>query len=97
MTVILNAFGSFTEIMSLYAKRKIVEKHSRYALYRPSADALAAIAVDLPNKMLNALSINLVLYFMTNLRRAPGPFFFFFLISFTMTLAVSSPLHRKFV
>jgi ABC-type multidrug transport system permease subunit len=46
--------------------------------------------VDLPNKVLNAVAMNLILYFMANLRREPGPFFFFFLVSFTMTLAVCS-------
>jgi ATP-binding cassette subfamily G (WHITE) protein 2 (PDR) len=44
---------------------------------------------DLPYKVLNALTFNLVLYFMTNLRREPGPFFFFVLISFFLTLTMS--------
>jgi hypothetical protein len=90
MMVLLNGFGCMIEIMSLYAKRKIVEKHSRYALYHPSAESLASMIVDLPNKVLNAVAMNLILYFMANLRREPGPFFFFFLVSFTMTLAVCS-------
>ncbi|KAK4892312.1 Multidrug resistance protein [Elasticomyces elasticus] len=88
MMVLLNGFSMMIEIMSLYAKRKIIEKHNRYALYHPSAESLASTIVDLPNKVLNALAMNLTLYFLTNLRRALGPFFFFFLISFTMTLAV---------
>lgn len=89
MTVILNGFGTMIEIISLYAKRKIVEKHSRYALYHPSADSLAGVVVDLPNKVLTAVAINTTLYFMANLRREPGPFFFFLMVSFTMSLAVS--------
>nr|XP_036577228.1 ABC multidrug transporter [Colletotrichum truncatum]KAF6784140.1 ABC multidrug transporter [Colletotrichum truncatum] len=87
--VIINAFGSILEIMTLYAKRKIVEKHSRYALYHPSAEALSAMIVDLPYKIVNAILMNTTLYFMGNLRREPGPFFFFLLISFTMTLTMS--------
>ncbi|KAH7390477.1 putative ABC multidrug transporter [Pyrenochaeta sp. MPI-SDFR-AT-0127] len=90
MMVLLNGFGSMIEIMSLYAKRNVIEKHSRYALYHPSAESLASMIVDLPNKFVNALSMNLTLYFMANLRREPGPFFFFLLISFTMTLAMSA-------
>ena len=37
-TVLINAFASALEILTLYAQRPIVEKHQRYALYRPSAE-----------------------------------------------------------
>ena len=87
--VIMNALGSIMEIMTLYSKRKIVEKHNRYAFYHPSAEALASMIVDLPYKIVNAILINTVLYFMTNLRREAGAYFFFLLINFTTTLAMS--------
>ncbi|TDZ18681.1 ZEB2-regulated ABC transporter 1 [Colletotrichum orbiculare MAFF 240422] len=87
--IIMNAFGSILEIMTLYAKRRVVEKHNRYALYHPSAEALSAMVVDLPYKVVNAVLFNIILYFMGNLRREPGAFFFFLLISFTMTLTMS--------
>lgn len=87
--VLINAFGSILEIMTLYAKRKIVEKHARYALYHPSAEALAAIVMDLPYKLVNTILLNTILYFMGHLRREPGAFFFFLLMSFTMTLTMS--------
>jgi ATP-binding cassette subfamily G (WHITE) protein 2 (PDR) len=87
--ILMNAFGSALEILTLYAQRPIVEKHSRYALYHPSAEAFASMLTDLPYKILNAITFNLVLYFMTNLRREPGRFFFFILISFFLTLVMS--------
>lgn len=87
--ILMNAFSSILEIMTSYAKRKIVEKHSRYAFYHPSAEALASMIVDLPYKVVNAIIINTVLYFMTNLRREAGAYFFFLLISFTTTLVMS--------
>jgi ATP-binding cassette subfamily G (WHITE) protein 2 (PDR) len=87
--ILMNAFGSALEILTLYAQRPIVEKHSRYALYHPSAEAFASMLTDLPYKIVNAITFNLVLYFMTNLRREPGNFFFFVLISFTLTLVMS--------
>lgn len=87
--ILMNAFGSILEIMTLYAKRKIVEKHSRYALYHPSAEALASMIIDMPYKIVNAIFMNTVLYFMGNLRREPGPYFFFLLISFTTTMVMS--------
>ena len=87
--VLLNAFGSALEILTLYAQRPIVEKHSRYALYHPSAEAVASMLTDMPYKIANAILFNITLYFMVNLRREPGPFFFFIFISFVTTLTMS--------
>jgi len=44
---------------------------------------------DLPYKIANAIIFNLTLYFMVNLNRQPGNFFFFVLISFMLTLVMS--------
>ncbi|KAF5484687.1 ZEB2-regulated ABC transporter 1 [Colletotrichum siamense] len=87
--LLMNAFSSALEILTLYAQRPIVEKHSRYALYHPSAEAVASMLCDMPYKISNTLVFNLVLYFMTNLRREPGAFFFFLLISFFTVLTMS--------
>ena len=66
-----------------------MEKHDRYALYHPSAEAVASMLCDMPYKLGNAIVFNLTLYMMTNLRREPGAFFFFLLISFLTVLAMS--------
>ncbi|MCJ1308910.1 hypothetical protein MMC25_002565 [Agyrium rufum] len=87
--ILINAFGSALEILTLYAQRPIVEKHTRYAFYHPSTEAIASMMTDLPYKLINAFTFNLPLYFMTNLRREPGAFFFFVLISFFLTLTMS--------
>ncbi|KAL5338821.1 ABC drug exporter AbcA [Aspergillus crustosus] len=87
--VLINALGCGLEMLTLYAQRGIVEKHSRYALYHPSAEALSSMIVDLPYKFLNAIASNSVLYFMTNLRREAGAYFFFIFTSFVMTLTMS--------
>lgn len=44
------------------------------AMYHPFAEAIASMICDLPAKILTGVSFNLVLYFMTNLRREPGAF-----------------------
>ncbi|CEN59914.1 Putative ABC transporter CDR4 [Aspergillus calidoustus] len=87
--ILMNAFSSILEIISLYAKRRIIEKHARYALYHPSAEALSSMVVDLPYKVVNAVITNITMYFMGNLRREPGPFFFFLLVIFTTTMTMS--------
>ncbi|KAH8423757.1 ABC drug exporter AbcA [Aspergillus melleus] len=86
---LINALGCGLEMLTLYAQRGIVEKHSRYALYHPSAEAISSMIMDLPYKVLNAILSNTVLYFMTNLRREPGAFFFFIFTSFILTLTMS--------
>lgn len=89
VAILFNAFSSMLEILTLYAQRPIVEKQSRYAFYHPSAEAYASVLVDLPVKIANTLSFNSVFYFMTNLNRSPGPFFFYLLVVFSLVLAMS--------
>lgn len=89
VAIIFNAFASMLEILTLYAQRPIVEKQSRYAFYHPSAESYASVLLDLPVKAVGAIGFNLVFYFMTNLRREPGPFFFYLMVAFFMVLAMS--------
>ncbi|KAG7286404.1 ZEB2-regulated ABC transporter 1 [Staphylotrichum longicolle] len=86
---LMNAFASALEILTLYAQRPIVEKHDRYALYHPSAEAVASMLCDMPYKIANTLVFNITLYFMSNLRREAGAFFFFLLISFFTVMTMS--------
>ncbi|KAL2838950.1 ABC-2 type transporter-domain-containing protein [Aspergillus pseudodeflectus] len=88
--ILLNAFSSALEILTLWQQRPIVEKHFKYALYHPSAEAISSMIVDLPAKVLVSIVFNIILYFMTNLRRTPGHFFIFYLFSFTTTLTMSN-------
>ncbi|OBT88242.1 hypothetical protein VE02_02778 [Pseudogymnoascus sp. 03VT05] len=87
--ILMNAFSSALEILTLYAQRPIVEKHARYAFYHPSAEAFASMLIDMPYKTVNSIVFNLVLYFMSNLRREPGAFFFFLFVSYLTVLTMS--------
>lgn len=87
--VLLNAFGSLLEIFSLYEARPIVEKHKTYALYHPAADAFASIMTELPPKLIQCICFNVILYFTVHLRRSAGHFFFYLLINFSCTIAMS--------
>ena len=87
--VLLNAFSSALEILTLYAQRPIVEKQSRYAMYHPFAEAIASMLCDLPYKLLNSITFNVPLYFMTRLRQTPGAFFTFLIFSIVTTLTMS--------
>ncbi|CEI63250.1 ABC transporter CDR4 [Fusarium venenatum] len=89
LAVLSNAFASALEILTQYAQRPIVEKHARYAFHHASAESFASILVDMPYKITNSILFNLTLYFMTNLNRDAGAFFFYLLVSFIMVLAMS--------
>lgn len=89
VAILANAFSSALEILTQYAQRPIVEKHSRYGFYHASAEAFSSVLVDMPYKISNAICYNLIIYFMTHLRREPGAFFFFFFTSFLMTMSMS--------
>lgn len=87
--VVVNSFASFLEVLTQYAQRPIVEKQTRYGFYHASAEAFASVLMDMPYKVGNCISFNLVFYFMTNLNREPGAFFFYLLINFLMVLCLS--------
>ncbi|KAF9895076.1 hypothetical protein FE257_004705 [Aspergillus nanangensis] len=87
--VLLAAFSSALEILTLYAQRPIVEKQSRYAFYHPFSEAISSMVCDLPYKITNSFTFNLPLYFLSNLRREPGAFFTFWLFSIVTTLTMS--------
>ncbi|EHK98954.1 putative ABC transporter CDR4 [Glarea lozoyensis 74030] len=82
--ILMAAFQSFLEIITLYAQRPIVEKQAKYAFYHPISEA-----IDLPNKIGVTLIFDFIVYFMTNLRRTPEAFFVFLLFTFTCTLVMS--------
>ncbi|CAG8905870.1 unnamed protein product [Penicillium egyptiacum] len=88
--LLLSAFASVLEILTLYEQRPIVEKHNQFALYHPSAEAVASMLTDMPYKVLNTLCFNLTLYLMSNLRREAGPLFFFLFVAFLSTIVTSS-------
>ncbi|KAF9771008.1 ZEB2-regulated ABC transporter 1 [Fusarium sp. DS 682] len=89
LAVLSNAFASALEILTQYSQRPIVEKHARYAFYHASAEAFSSILVDMPYKISNSILFNVTLYFMSNLNREAGAFFFYLLVSFIMVLAMS--------
>ncbi|KAH7409672.1 ABC-2 type transporter [Cadophora sp. MPI-SDFR-AT-0126] len=90
MAVLLNALTAISEISSLYNQRPIVQKHASYAFYHPATEAVAGVVSDIPIKFITAVVFNIIIYFLSGLRRDPGPFFLYFLITFLMTFVMSA-------
>jgi ABC-type multidrug transport system ATPase subunit/ABC-type multidrug transport system permease subunit len=86
---LLNAFVSGFEPGLLWQSRPIIEKHYRYALYKPTSEAIASMITDLPNKLLFSITFNVPIYFLTNLRQTGSAFCTFWLFSFTCLLTMS--------
>ncbi|CAN3372721.1 hypothetical protein DIURU_004790 [Diutina rugosa] len=87
--VLYNAFSSLLEIMAMFESRQIVEKQRAFAMYHVSADAIASIISSFPTKVMMSLGFNIIFYFMVNLRRNPGNFFFYLLMTFMCTMIMS--------
>ncbi|KAM0323699.1 hypothetical protein ACHAQA_008636 [Verticillium albo-atrum] len=87
--LLFNAFASELEVLTLYIQRPVVEKHNRYAFYHQSAEAISSYVLELPYKVTNAIIFNTIVYFLANLRREPGAFFFFVFTVFLILLTMS--------
>ncbi|KAL1897389.1 hypothetical protein Sste5346_004125 [Sporothrix stenoceras] len=87
--VLMNALITINEIMQLYNQRPIVQKQARYAFVHPYTEALASVLIDIPIKWFRCSIFSIVLYFMANLRREPGPFFVFYLFLLTAIMTMS--------
>ncbi|KAH7398520.1 putative ABC multidrug transporter [Pyrenochaeta sp. MPI-SDFR-AT-0127] len=81
ITMFLNTSLAGFECIAIWDIRPMIEKHLRYAFYRPLAEAIASVLVDLPNKLILTLVFNVPLYFLSNLRRTPAAFFTFYLFA----------------
>ena len=92
-TILTNTFLASFEGVQLWQSRPIVEKHVQYAFNRPSAEAIASMVVDIPNKVLLTAFFNLPFYFLANMRRTPAAFFTFYLFAF-VSLLTGSMLYR---
>lgn len=79
----------FLQVLTMWAHRPVVEKHHRYILYRPAAEACASIVCDLPNKIITTVMFNIPIYFMTNLRRTVSAWFIYLLFCFVTVVTMS--------
>jgi ATP-binding cassette, subfamily G (WHITE), member 2, PDR len=88
-SLIFNTFSSQLEVLTIYSERAVVEKQNRYAFYHQSAQAIASYLCDVPYKIINMFVFNFIVYFMANLQRQSGPFFFC-LVTLLVTLSQSA-------
>ncbi|KAJ5024425.1 hypothetical protein J3E73DRAFT_236676 [Bipolaris maydis] len=90
LAILFSALTSIGEIAGLYSQRPIVEKHNSYAFYHPSSEAIAGIVADLPVKFVQSTFFNIILYFLAGLRKTPGQFFIYFMITYMSTFIMAA-------
>ncbi|EXL65011.1 ATPase [Fusarium oxysporum f. sp. conglutinans race 2 54008] len=69
--------------------RSVVRKQASYVFYRPSAEVLASVIVDIPVKLVVGSCFNIIMYFLSVHATTASQFFIFFLSVFETTLAMS--------
>ncbi|KAK9477636.1 ABC-2 type transporter-domain-containing protein [Lipomyces japonicus] len=89
-SILFNALTSMAEITNAYAQRPIVLKHKSYGFYHPSAEALASLVSDFPIKLLTTLLFDIIIYFLANLNRKAGQFFYFWLFTFLVNFVMKT-------
>jgi ABC-type multidrug transport system permease subunit len=86
--VLLNTLIAVLDIHRLYDIRPIVEKQASYSFYHPFAEGLASLLANTPIRFVTATIFNIILYFMSGLRREPSQFFIYLLINYVALLTV---------
>lgn len=92
-TILTNTLLASFEGVQLWEHRPIVEKQHQFAFYHRSAEAVASMLCDLPNKILLTAGFNIPFYFLANMRRTPAAFLTFYLFAF-VSLLTGSMLYR---
>ncbi|KAF8930773.1 ABC-2 type transporter-domain-containing protein [Dissophora ornata] len=88
--LLFNALISQAELPLAMQGRPILYKHKNFAMYRPSAFAIAQICVDIPLITVQIILFSVVLYFMAGLQLEAGKWFLFCLILFVTALCMTA-------
>jgi ABC-type multidrug transport system permease subunit len=88
-SVLLDALMYITDTHNLYKRRSVVRKQASYVFYRPSAEVLASVIVDIPVKLVVGTCFNIIMYFLSGHATTASQFFIFLLFIFETTLAMS--------
>ena len=86
--VLFNAFMAMSEVTVCYTQRPIVIRQKRFAMLRPSADALGVTLLDIPVRAVSLTAFCIIIYFLSGLSYNAGKFFVFWatvhLVTFNM-------------
>ena len=88
--LLYNSFAAMAEVPNNYRQRPIIIRHKRFAMLRPSADALSHTLLDIPARFVPLGLFNIIMYFMAGLSYDAGKFFIFFFLTMLVTFSMVS-------
>ena len=80
---------TLAETPVLFEDKPILNKQYAYTMYHPSAELIAKQLVQLPVRLVAIILFTIIMYFLSNMKREPGPFFQFLLMTNLIVMAVS--------
>ncbi|GMM31117.1 ATP-binding cassette transporter [Martiniozyma asiatica (nom. inval.)] len=83
------AIMTLAETPVLFADKPILNKQHGYSMYHPSAELLSKQITQFPVRVFAITVFSIVLYFMTNLKREPGPYFQYWIVIILVVQCVS--------
>jgi ATP-binding cassette subfamily G (WHITE) protein 2 (SNQ2) len=89
-TLLFNALLAMAELSAAFSSRPILMKHKSFSFYRPSAHAIAQVALDIPFCLIQVSIWAIIIYFMADLQRTASQFFIFVFVSYTLSLSMNS-------
>lgn len=89
-TVLYLSLMGLAEISNSFSIRPIMMKQHNYSLYHPSACSVADSFSAVPLTAFISIIFTIVLYFLSNLKREPGPYFTYLLFAFLVSLVMNA-------
>lgn len=89
-SLLYNALASLAEINNAFSQRPILMKQKSYSFYHMSTESLQRHFSDLPVRLLTYTVFGLIVYFLSNLHRTAGQFFFYMLIMAVTSFAIGA-------
>ncbi|KAF9102309.1 hypothetical protein BGX27_011046 [Mortierella sp. AM989] len=89
-SLLFNALISQAELPAAMQGRPILYKHKAFAMYRPSAFAIAQICIDIPLILIQIFLFSICLYFMAGLQRTFVKWLLFVIILFICALCMTA-------
>ncbi|CAI8499165.1 unnamed protein product [Pichia kudriavzevii] len=81
---------SLAQTPVLFDDKPVLNKQYAYHFYHPSAELIAKQIIQIPIRLIAIVLFSIIMYFLSNMKREPGPFFQFLLMINLVVLAVSS-------
>lgn len=89
-SLLLLGWLNLSEIFEACSGRPVIARQHSFAFYRPSAQMLSTIAIDIPLNLFQAVLWSISFYFLAQLHRSASAFFIYLLFVFLTCISLTS-------